>query len=233
MGARVILDEVGESALNDASILDELKAASYGEDNRPAWIGAHRPTTTDANLRPLALWAAAHYAYYLTFVRDYIEKRVYMRILDIGCGAGQNTAMLARYAEFVTGIDSDKKGIAFAVKHNAGSGADFVWGEFPNQLTGSYDYIFCIETIEHVLYDKQIALIEAALGMLRDGGRMFITTPNETSPSGPHHGIWTPEWMRGIMEKFGTRVEKRGYFSNTAPGEGFVEAGTHHALVLR
>lgn len=217
--------------LNDASIKEELSAAAYGADNRPAWIGAYRPETTCEELRGLAGWAAAHYDYYLTFVREFMER--HGRVLDIGSGCGQNTAMLARYATMAVGVEPERVGYEFAVQHNSAA-AIFDNCAFPSRPLEAFDYIFCIETIEHVAYEKQIELIDAALGMLREGGRMFITTPNEDTPSGPHRGVWSPAWTQKLVDRFGGRIVKRGWFDNTQPGAGFVEpSGTHHAWVLR
>lgn len=224
------LSEELESTINDASKLDELKAGCYGMDNRPCWIGAYRPATTCAELTGLANWAATHYAYYLNFVREFMDKRG--DILDIGCGCGQNTAMLARYGNAI-GVDPESFGIGFAKKYNAGSGAQFMQSGFPCEMPHQFDYIFCVETIEHVNHGVQATFINAALAMLRPDGMMFITTPNETSASGPHHGIWAPDHLKLMEDGFGCRIVKRGYFSNVRPGDGFVEGGTHHAWVLQ
>lgn len=228
------LDESQESVINDASMLEELKAGAYGNDNRPSWAGAHRPVTECAELKGLANWAATHYAYYLTFVRDFVERRG--KILDVGCGCGQNTAMLARYSERALGIDPESFGIGFAKKHNASGGAEFICGHFPHGEVWErrpFDYIFCIETMEHIEYRVQEDFMQAALDLLAPDGRLFITTPNETSASGPHHGIWTPEWLGKMAAKFGERIVRRGYFNNLKADEGFVESGTHHAWVLK
>lgn len=182
----------------------------------------------------MANWAAAHYNYYLTFVRDFMERRG--SVLDIGSGCGQNTAMLARYAERALGVEPESFGHSFAVKNNRTSGAEFYSTEFPTGMVGRgpFDYIFCIETIEHVMYGKQVALIQAALDMLAPDGRMFITTPNETTPSGPHIGVWSPDQCARIRAEFGERIVKWGWFSNLRPGDGFVaKDGTHHAVVLK
>lgn len=140
--------------------------------------------------------------------------------------------MLARYGDAI-GIDPESFGIGFANKYNATGGAKFMLGRFPVEMPHQFDYIFCIETIEHVDYAKQPEFISAALAMLRPDGMMFITTPNETTASGPHHGIWVPQRLEQMVTGFGSRIVKRGFFDNTRAGEGFVEGGTHHAWVLR
>jgi SAM-dependent methyltransferase len=227
----VILDESAFSDIDDSTHADEIRDAAYhGADIRPAWIGGHRPRTSVESLKGLANWASIHYDYYLNFVREHMERRG--NVLDIGCGAGQCVNMLARYSESATGIDSDAYVIDFAGRHNLAPNAAFVLGSFPFQSSESYDYIFCVETIEHVAYEKQFTFIDVALGMLREGGMMFITTPREDTPSPPHVGVWSPKWADEMATHLGKRMVRRAYFSNTAP-VGFLDApSTHHAWVL-
>ena len=228
------LDESAFSDVTDEKLRAEINDAAYhGMDIRPAWIGAHRPRTEIESLKQMAGWASTHYDFYLNFVREFMERRG--DVLDIGCGAGQATAMLARYADSAAGIDSDESVVAFANKHNSAT-ARFIYGAFPSKVFSGgdrFDYIFCVETMEHLPYEQQHYFIARALKMLRDGGRMFITTPNESSASPPHIGIWTKEWTQGMVAHLGERIVKRGYFSNTNPAAGMLETGSHHAWVLR
>src|SRR3990167_335272 len=125
MGAEAMtLDESAFSDVTDEKLCAEINDAAYhGADIRPAWIGAHRPRTEIESPQQMAGWARTHYDFYLNFVRDYMERRG--DVLDIGCGAGQCTAMLARYANKALGVDSDKDVIAFALKHNIARDAFF------------------------------------------------------------------------------------------------------------
>jgi SAM-dependent methyltransferase len=230
----VILDEAAFSDITDPALKQEVRDAAYhGVDIRPAWIGARRPRTEIDGLKDIAHWASVHYDYYLNFVRDHVNK--IGDVLDIGCGAGQATAMLARYAGRSVGIDSDENVIEFARKHNTGSGATFIHGAFPSKALNDrhFDYIFCVETMEHLPYDQQQYFLTRALGLLHPDGRMFITTPNEPSASPPHIGIWTKEWVGHMTQHLGPRIEARGYFSNTQPVGMQQEPASHHAWVLR
>ncbi len=224
------LDEDGFSDVNDVALINEIRDTAYhGADIRPAWIGSRRARTELEDLKGLANWASTHYDYYLNFVRNYVMLRG--AVLDIGCGAGQATAMLGRYAAAAIGIDPDEAVIRFANKHNASNRVSFIHGAFPAAISGVFDYIFCIETMEHIEYAKQPAFIIAALDCLAPGGRMFITTPNESTPSLPHIGVWSPQWRAKLETKLGDRIMKRGYFSNTDPTR-WLDAGSHHAWVL-
>jgi len=227
------LDEEKRSIINDPSVLAEMLDVIYGgSDNRPAWIGGHRPATLLQELKAQAGWACDHYDFYLNFVREHVDKRG--RILDIGCGAGQNTSMLARYGDRAIGIDSDPKAITFATKNNKTAGTEFINGSFPEDLDqGGFDYIFCIETIEHVPYEQQIKFLLAALDKLYDGGRMFITTPNEQIAEPPHIGIWSRSWIPTIFHHIEKNIERRAFFDNKYP-DGFVEdESSHYAMVLK
>ena len=230
----MILNEADFSDIDDASLYQKIYDTAYhGTDIRPAWIGAHRPRTSVEGLRRIASWASTHYDYYLNFVRDYMERRG--DVLDIGCGAGQCTGMLARYSRCATGVDSDATVIDFARRHNAASGALFVQGAFPDTAEPhwQFDYIFCVETMEHIPYGKQAEFVDRALDMLRPDGRMFITTPNEETPSAPHVGVWSREWMGLMAARLDGRVVRRAYFSNTQPTEFLSTPSTHHAWVLQ
>ena len=234
MGAEAMtLDESAYSDIIDSALVQEVTdAAHHGADIRPAWIGAHRPRTEIESLKQMAGGASTHYDFYLNFVRDYMERRGDM--LDIGCGAGQSTAMLARYSNSALGVDQDQEVIIFAVKYNAGNRATFIHERFPEGVSGKFDYIFCVETLEHVPYENQLRFLARALGMLQEDGRMFITTPNESTPAPPHVGIWTKQWAADMAKHLGERVVRRGYFDNRNPGAGMQDKeASHRAWVLR
>jgi len=59
-----------------------------------------------------------------------------------------------------------------------------------------------------------------------------VTTPNESTPSAPHIGVWSAEWREKLMGHLGNRVVRRAYFSNTSPVGFLNEPSTHHAWVI-
>jgi len=226
MGPQVILDEAEASVIDDPKLMKQICIASAG---KPAWIGSRRPETNlDVGVGGSRVWASVHYRFYLNFVEHFMERRG--RVLDIGCGNGQNTAMLGRYSEYVEGIDPD---VEFASKYNAGEWVKFIKGRFPENINreSRYDYIFCVETIEHVPYDEQEGFIGVALGLLAPNGMMFITTPNEQSAGGDHKGIWTNDIARNRVFKFHNHVVCYGFFSNANP-VGICSHGASHRMMV-
>jgi 2-polyprenyl-3-methyl-5-hydroxy-6-metoxy-1,4-benzoquinol methylase len=98
------------------------------------------------------------------------------RILDLGCGHGWFTEMLADFGE-AHGIDLSPEGIAAAqarrpdITYTAGN----IY-EAPLQR-GYFDIVVSQEVIAHV--EDQRKYIQRAAEVLRDGGYLIITTGNK------------------------------------------------------
>lgn len=101
-------------------------------------------------------------------------------ILDFGCGTGYGSAMLARTAKSVTGLDIDEAAIAWASETHRGSGLQYIrkddlGASLPER---SFDMITCFEMIEHVDHATQKAVVASFARLLREDGVMLISTPN-------------------------------------------------------
>ena len=104
------------------------------------------------------------------------------RVLDLGCGNGSFTALLAREGFDVDGCDGSRSGIEIASKTHP---ALRFWHQdfhsaVPQGIAGSYDAVVSTEVIEHLLLPRQ--LMAMALGALRPGGLLVV--------SAPFHGYW-------------------------------------------
>lgn len=101
---------------------------------------------------------------------------------EVGSGLGYLTYSLNRAGYKTTGIDISKEAVAKAKAFYGDyyqSGDLFVLCEEYKQ---QYDCVIMTELIEHVENPK--AFIVAAVSMLKEGGKLIITTPNKT---------WTPK----------------------------------------
>lgn len=108
--------------------------------------------------------------------REYVAGK---RVLDLGCGTGYGSAILADVAAHVTGVDLDNKAIQTARKRYGGAQnlhylcADCYGLPFDD---GSFDVVVANEMIEHV--EDHDALIVEALRVLDRGGLLIVSTPN-------------------------------------------------------
>ncbi|MFQ3682095.1 class I SAM-dependent methyltransferase [Roseiflexus sp.] len=101
-------------------------------------------------------------------------------ILDIGCGNGAYTLDIAREAAVSWGIDIDLRWLkefsaCDEIPPTLGIGQ--AAAEHLPFADGSFDVVFCIETLEHV-DDEQAALYEMRR-VLRAGGALLLTVPNK------------------------------------------------------
>ena len=108
-----------------------------------------------------------------------------LKVLDVACGSGYGTTMLATggCAQYVVGIDAGLELGTYLVEHTLKGKTEFVLADAlrtPVQ-DGSFDLVVSFETIEHVS-DPSCFLGELRR-VLRPGGIAIISTPLNNEPS--------------------------------------------------
>jgi ubiquinone/menaquinone biosynthesis C-methylase UbiE len=101
------------------------------------------------------------------------------RVLDVACGTGYGTAILAKAgAAQADGFDCSADAVDFAKRSWALPNATFAVATADRLPTpdASYDVYVSFETIEHVEDDN--ALLTEATRVLRPGGLLLVSTPN-------------------------------------------------------
>ncbi len=106
--------------------------------------------------------------------------RVAGRVLDVACGTGYGSELLATDHE-VTGIDRDEGSIRRA---RSRCQAEFIVAEVPPLPVpaAAFDAIVSFETIEHVEDDR--GLVREFRRALRPGGTLLLSTPNAAATLG-------------------------------------------------
>ena len=115
------------------------------------------------------------------------------RVLDIACGTGRGSRLLAEMgcAAEVIGCDIEADAIRYARTRNAHPHLGFlVCDALTFHSDTPFDLIVCFETIEH-LCNPEILLRNLA-ALLKPEGRLFISTPVansefDSTPNNPHH----------------------------------------------
>jgi SAM-dependent methyltransferase len=125
-------------------------------------------------------------------------------ILDIACGVGYGSAMIARACpdSSVLGADYDSRAVALAEQFEQAPNLDFTaanivtWEQQAedgtSQPLGRFDAIISFDTIEHLLH-REIALLRLA-DNLEDDGVLLLSTPcaheaTLLNPGWEHHKI--------------------------------------------
>jgi len=118
----------------------------------------------------------------LDFIGSAIQDLQPRRVLDIGCGTGENlTRPLAgrfQQIEFVA-IDSDRKSIDFAKHSNQCSNATYIHDSEAGDL-GVFDMVIASEVLEHV--EAPIEFLKSIRRHLSEEGAAVITLPNGYGP---------------------------------------------------
>ena len=124
-----------------------------------------------------------HHAYLIAPLLELIVQKALpssstLRILDLGCGNGHLSYLIAQQGYEVVGIDDSESGIKFA--RLSYPNCQFIQSSIydlsgNNDLETSFDVVISAEVIEHLLYPKE--LVRAAKKCLKPNGRLILTTP--------------------------------------------------------
>jgi SAM-dependent methyltransferase len=143
------------------------------------------------------------------------ELRAEDRVLDLGCGAGQFSALAAASGASTTGVD-----VAEAALQRARAtypDLDFRQVPFDGPLPledNSVDLVWASEVIEHVA--DTASWLSEVRRVLAPGGRLLLTTPAHgrlrlllhgverySDPQGDHLHLYTARSLSGLLREFG------------------------------
>ncbi len=98
-------------------------------------------------------------------------------VLDIACGEGYGSSMLAQAARSVIGVDIAEEAIAHARKHYSAANLGFKVGDCAAipVADASVDVVVSFETIEH--HDQHEEMMGEIRRVLRPGGLLILSSP--------------------------------------------------------
>jgi SAM-dependent methyltransferase len=128
-------------------------------------------------------WAPDHQMVYehlhrYHFARRYCHGR---RVLDLACGEGYGSAILAEVADEVVAVDIDAPTIEHARASYGRANLHFARASIlePDAFAGGpFDVVVCLEAIEHV--DAHEGLLQSIKAALTPSGIAIISTPDRT-----------------------------------------------------
>ena len=136
-------------------------------------------------------------------------------VLDMACGAGYGSAILAERARAVVGGDIDTGAVEFGRKHYSLENLRLEVMDalkIPAQA-GQFQAVVSFETIEHV--SDASRFLEEVARVMTDDGIFIVSTPavpvTDSSPRNPHHVIeWAPADFRELLSQRFSSVELFG-----------------------
>jgi 2-polyprenyl-3-methyl-5-hydroxy-6-metoxy-1,4-benzoquinol methylase len=147
--------------------------------------------------------------------------------LDLGCGPGFYSRILAEKGWVVTSVDLEETNIAAAARFAHRTIAGDVLAVLPALPDNTFDLVLALELIEHM--PQGARLPQEVLRVVRPEGLLIISTPNRLSPEGlggyywgekirgwgkwnawndTHVKIYTSFEFLGLLERFGWTIQK-------------------------
>jgi len=156
---------------------------------------------------------------YLDVRRSFLlgDLRTGDRVLDLGCGAGEFTAVAAAAGARVIGVDVAEAALARA--RAAHPGLDFRLIEIDRPLPfedGEFELVWASEVIEHVADTGRF--LEQVHRVLAPAGRLLVTTPAHgrlllalggigrfSEPLGDHLHLYSRASLAAVLRRLGFR----------------------------
>ncbi len=118
------------------------------------------------------------------FVLKLLKKNY--KVLDLGCGTGYGTSLLAAKAKLVVGVDISREAIDFCNKKYQGWNIKFKIGDIQklNYPDKYFDIICSFEVIEHL--KNHTTFLDETRRVMKPSGSFVMSTPNKIvhSPDG-------------------------------------------------
>ncbi len=210
------------------------RAPQEGAEPRPAEIdGAYQHRARREGFVVQRFW---HYQKELV-VRRLCPPSPGDRVLDVGCGSGVVSHLLASLGGRTTGIDSSETAVAYATATFACHGLDFRLGRVEDLdfADGSVDRVYAFELIEHLSEPQVRQVLSRLRRFVRPGGTLLVTTPNYrgpwvllewlldrtglAAPMARHQHItrFSRSRLARVLSETGWRTERLSTFSTFAP----------------
>ncbi|TAH40367.1 MAG: class I SAM-dependent methyltransferase [Bacteroidetes bacterium] len=172
------------------------------------------------------------YAY--EFAVAYIEGK---KVLDVGCGNGYGTALMAKSAREIVGLDYDAETVEQNKKaYSSLSNITFKQAFIPPIPfeEASFDVITAFQFIEHIESRKEF--LKECLRVLRPGGILLVTTPNalKSLARNPFHvHEYTFSEMDAELKSLSTNFELQGLNGNESVNQYYAENGKFVRMILK
>ena len=104
------------------------------------------------------------------------------KVLDLACGEGYGSYIMAQEADSVIGVEIDERAINHAQSRYLRKGLHFIKGsitEIPIEGEQEFDVIVCFEAIEHIKdHDKLLSEVKR---LIKNDGVFIVSTPNKAT----------------------------------------------------
>jgi SAM-dependent methyltransferase len=196
----------------------EIRLPTYAQQNQPP----HVPPLELTGERTLPDVPEENYWYrrHLAVYRWIAERCEGKKVIDMACGEGYGSAVLAERARTVVGVDANPDAHEHARLRYAAAGLSFEQALVEEFAHGApYDALVFLQTVEHIAEPAPLLTRFAAL--VAPGGVAYVSTPNRLTLAPPgaersdnpwHVREYTAPEFRKLLEGAFGDVELLGVF---------------------
>jgi ubiquinone/menaquinone biosynthesis C-methylase UbiE len=138
--------------------------------------------SSGAYIGQMASHDEAYFSSYLSLLQKFVTRPG--ALLDVGCGSGQSTSLIAgKFPEVrCTGVDISEHAIIQAKRSFGSSGIEFVAGDISRHELpeASFDYLTSYDCLEHI--PELEKSMRGMMKLLKADGLFIIKGPNHMSP---------------------------------------------------
>ncbi len=174
--------------------------ASHLQENEYQFPYHHLPGREFGSLRLGRVFrGGAEYLAYTDAVVDLVADAVPDKVLDVGCGDGRLLAELMRRLprSELHGVDTDERAVRLA---RVFAPTAQVAVQRVEDVDERFDVVTCVETLEHIVDDDEVAFLTAVADRVAPGGRLVVTVPSTARPvAAKHHRHYTVGQLTAVM----------------------------------
>ena len=163
-----------------------------------------------------SVFPSIHAPFFLDHVTRYYHARNFIKptdsVLDVACGKGYGSAILASAAKTVVGIDLNETSLDLARRHFIQPNLTFQNQDVmkADQLGQRFDVITAYEIIEHLDAKDTDQFLAALKNSLKPGGKLLLSTPNHEVVL--KAGVEVPEFHINNLTSGELSKKLRGHF---------------------
>lgn len=161
------------------------------------------------------------------------EIEQYSRVLDVACGVGYGSYILAKAGHYVTAIDCDAEAIEYARTHYKNDNIQFLHidaNDLEQFNTSTFDYAVMFEAIEHI--EDPLPVLKT---LNRISRRLLASVPNELvfpyKNYRYHFRHYTPDQFESLLRGAGYKI--RGWYGQDGTESAVEEEINGRTLIVK
>ncbi len=122
--------------------------------------------------------------YMFEYYKDFVSSFKGKKVLEIGCGTGVNSILMASLGAKVSVMDYSRDALDVVGKMSHGLDIELIHQDmFTSTIKGEFDLVHSEGVVEHYLMPKRQKVLDVHTAAAKRGGKVLIIVPNAKCPA--------------------------------------------------